>query len=147
MVTIPNTMTPQPTINGMVLRVLSARDWLELSREWIGREQARMESSMRRAGADGMDVARAVEEFAKAHSTYSVLAAMCKTIDGSLSILERAAKRAGVSRDALDEALTGVEPDEVIMAAYRCLGFRVGADGSAEGDSDPKAASPATPTS
>ena len=58
-------------------------------------------------------------------------------------LLDRASKRAGISRDALDEALTGVEPDEVIMAAYRCLGFKV----TAEGDSDPKAGSPATPTS
>ena len=121
--------------------ILSARDWLELSREWVGREQARIESSMRRAGADGMEVAKAVENFAKEHSTYSVLAAMCKTIDGSLSILDRAAKRAGIGRDALDEALTGVEPDEVIMCAYRCLGFRVTQEGSA----DPNATSRPTP--
>ena len=135
-------MNPQPTINGMTLRILSARDWLELSREWVGREQARIESSMRRAGADGMEVAKAVEEFAKAHSTYSVLAAMCKTIDGSLSILDRAAKRAGVSREALDEALTGIEPDQVIMCAYRCLGFRIAEEGSA----DPNAQSRPTPS-
>ena len=136
-------MNPQPIINGMVLRVLSARDGLELSREWIGREQARMESAMRRAGAEGTEIARMVVDFAQQHSTFSVLAAMCKTIDGSLAILERSAKRAGVSRDALDEALVGVEPDEVIMCAYRCLGFKV----ASEGDSDPKAASPVTPTS
>jgi hypothetical protein len=135
-------MTPQPTINGMVLRILSARDWLELSREWVGREQARIESSMRRTGADAMEVAKAVEDFARDHSTYSVLAAMCKTIDGSLAILDRAAKRAGVGRDALDEALTGVEPDEVIMCAYRCLGFKVTQEGSA----DPNATSRQTPT-
>jgi hypothetical protein len=125
-------MNAQPTINGMTLRVLSARDWLELSREWIGREQARIESSMRRAGADGMEVAKAVEAFAKEHSTYGVLAAMCKTIDGSLSILDRAAMRAGVSKDALGEALTGVEPDQVIMCAYRCLGFKLADEGSAD---------------
>ena len=135
-------MNPQPIINGMTLRILSARDWLELSREWVGREQARIESSMRRAGADGMEVAKAVEEFAKAHSTYSVLAAMCKTIDGSLSILDRAAKRAGVSREALDEALTGIEPDQVIMCAYRCLGFRIAEEGSA----DPNVQSRPTPS-
>jgi len=134
-------MNPQPTINGMVLRILSARDWLELSREWVGREQARIESSMRRAGSDAMEVAKAVEDFARDHSTYSVLAAMCKTIDGSLAILDRAAKRAGVGRDALDEALTGVEPDEVIMCAYRCLGFKVTQEGSA----DPNATSRPTP--
>jgi hypothetical protein len=136
-------MTPQPIINGMTLRILSARDWLELSREWVGREQARIESSMRRAGADGMEVAKAVEDFAKDHGTYSVLAAMCRTIDGSLAILDRAAKRAGVTREALDEALTGVEPDQVIMCAYRCLGFKVTDEGSA----DPNAQSRPTPLS
>jgi hypothetical protein len=136
-------MTPQPIINGMVLRILSARDWLELSREWVGREQARIESSMRRAGAEGMEIAKAVEDFAKDHGTYSVLAAMCRTIDGSLAILDRAAKRAGVTREALDEALVGVEPDQVIMCAYRCLGFKVAQEGSA----DPNVPSPPTPTS
>jgi hypothetical protein len=134
-------MTPQPIINGMTLRILSARDWLELSREWVGREQARIESSMRRAGADGMEVAKAVEDFAKDHSTYSVLSAMCRTIDGSLAILDRAAKRASVTREALDEALTGVEPDQVIMCAYRCLGFRV----AEESGADPNAQSRPTP--
>jgi hypothetical protein len=130
-------MTPQPIINGMVLRILSARDWLELAREWVAREQARIESSMRRAGADGTEVAKAVEAFAAQHSSYSVLAAMCRTIDGSLAILDRAAKRAGVSREALDEALTGVEPDDVMICAYRCLGFKM----SGETDADPNAQS------
>ena len=135
-------MKPQPTINGLALRILSARDWLELSREWIGREQARIESSMRRAGASGMEVAKAVEEFAGQHSTYSVLSSMCKTIDGSLAVLDRAALRANVSKDALNEALTGVDPEEVIMCAYRCLGFSLANEGSA----DPNASSRQTPS-
>ena len=137
-------MKPQPVLNGLTLRILSARDWLELAREWIAREQSRIESSMRRAGASGIDVATAVEEFAKQHSSYSVLAAMCKTIDGSLAILDRAATRAGVSKDALNEALTGVEPDEVILCAYRCLGFSLADAG--DGSADPNAGSRQTPS-
>lgn len=131
-------MNPQPTVGNLTLRILSPRDWLELSREWIGKEQAKIEASMRRAGANGTEIAREVERFAESHQTYSVLVAMCRNVEGSLMILDRAAQRAGVSRDALDEAMVGHQPDELMMCAYRCMGFRV-ADDSKEGDERPNA--------
>jgi hypothetical protein len=127
-------MTPQPTIGNVTLRTLSPRDWLELSREWIGKEQAKIEASMRRAGATGTEIAREVERFAESHQTYSVLVAMCRNVEGSLMILDRAAQRASVSREALDDAMTGLQPDELMLCAYRCMGFRM-SDGGSEGSS------------
>jgi hypothetical protein len=127
-------MNPLPTIGTATLRVLSPRDWLELSREWLSKEQHRLEASMKRAGATGIDVAREIERFAESHSTFSVLVAMCRSVEGSLMIIDRAATRAGLSRDALDEALEGVQPDDIMLTAYRCMGFKLADDDKTEGD-------------
>jgi hypothetical protein len=130
-------MNPQPIIGGIALRILSPRDWLELSREWLSKEQAKLEASMKRAGAAGIDVAREVERFAESHSTFSVLVSMCRNLEGSLMIIDRAASRAGVSREALDDAMVGLQPEELMMCAYRCMGFKVASDedGKDEGKS------------
>jgi hypothetical protein len=125
-------MTPNPTIGSLSLRTLSPRDWLELSRDWIGKEQAKIEASMRRAGASGTEIAREVERFAESHQTYSVLVAMCRNVEGSLMIIDRAATRAGVTREAVDEAMVGLQPEELMLCAYRCMGFKV-SDDSSEG--------------
>lgn len=126
-------MNPQPIIGGIALRILSPRDWLDLSREWLSKEQAKLEASMKRAGAAGIDVAREVERFAEAHSTFSVLVAMCRNLEGSIMIIDRAASRAGVSREALDDAMVGLQPEELMMCAYRCMGFKVASDGDSAG--------------
>jgi len=133
-------MTPQPTIGGIALRILSPRDWLDLSREWLSKEQAKLEASMKRAGAAGIDVAREVEKFAEAHSTFSVLVSMCRNLEGSLMIIDRAAARAGVTREALDDAMVGLQPEELMMCAYRCMGFKVSPEpGEADGTDSPNA--------
>lgn len=122
-------MNPQPTIGGLALRILSPRDWLDLSREWLAKEQAKLEAMLKRSGASGSDIAREVERFASEHQSYSVLTSMCKNLDGSLMILERAARRANVPLESLDAAMEGVQPDEIIMCAFRCMGFKIAEPG------------------
>ena len=131
-------MNAQPIIGDVALRILSPRDWLELSREWLSKEQAKLEASMKRAGAAGIDVAREVERFAESHSTFGVLVAMCRNLEGSMMIIDRSAARAGISRETLDAAMVGVQPEDLMMCAYRCMGFKVASDDDAKsGDAGP----------
>ena len=126
--TIAPAMNPLPTVGNLTLRYLTLRDWVELTEQWLSGRQIAHESSLRRAGASAVDIAKAAQEYADRRSTFETLGAMCKTSDGCLMILQRAQKLAGATDAQLTEALNGLTPNEVVTSALRCCGFRLEQD-------------------
>lgn len=113
------------TINGIVLRFLSLRDWSDLSAKWLAARQHEHEQSLRRAGASAVEIAQAVQEYAAKRSAYGLLLEMCKTWDGCVLILERAAGNSGIRADDLHAALEGLDPDAVAVLAMRACGWEI----------------------
>lgn len=124
-------MKPPLTVNGTTLRYLTLRDWVELTHDWLAARQHEQEASLRRTNADPASALKAAQDYAARRSTYGLLLEMCKTYDGALAILARAAKRAGVTEDGLDAALDGMDPDTVAVLAMRACGWDLKQDGDA----------------
>lgn len=116
-------MKPPLTVNGITLRFLCLRDWCELAQQWLATRQQDQEQAMRRSGATAVEMAKAAQDYAAKRSTYGLLLEMCKTFDGAMLILERAAQRNGVLPDALHEAIEGMDPDSVAVLAMRACGW------------------------
>lgn len=113
------------TVNGITLRTICLRDWVELTQRWLAARQQDHEQALRRSGASAGDIAKSAQDYAERKSTYGLLLEMCKTYDGASLILERAAQRNGVLPDALYEALDGMDPDSVAVLAMRSCGWQI----------------------
>lgn len=113
------------TIGSLTLRFLTLRDWCELTREWLGTRQQAHEQALRRSGASALEIAQAVQQYADRQSAYALLLEMCKTYDGALAILERAARNSGIKPDELHAALEGKNPDDVAILAMRACGWEL----------------------
>jgi hypothetical protein len=117
------------TIGSLTLRLLTLRDWNDLTYRWLAARQQEHEQALRRAGASALEIAQAVQDYASKRSAYSLLLEMCKTYDGGTMILERAAQNAGVEKDALYASLEGLDPDAVAILAMRACGWEIKAQG------------------
>jgi hypothetical protein len=120
-------MNLPPIANGLQLKHLTLRDWVDLTDRWLSVRQQNVEAAMRRANAGHADIARVLEDYARRQGTYQVLGDMCKTADGCMMLLERAAERAGANADRLESALAGMTPDEIAVLALQACGFRIAA--------------------
>ena len=117
------------TIGSLTLRLLTLRDWNDLTYRWLAARQQEHEQALRRAGASALEIAQAVQDYASKRSAYSLLLEMCKTYDGGTMVLERAAQNAGVEKDALYASLEGLDPDAVAILAMRACGWEIKAQG------------------
>jgi hypothetical protein len=117
------------TIGSLTLRLLTLRDWNDLTYRWLAARQQEHEQALRRAGASALEIAQAVQDYASKRSAYSLLLEMCKTYDGGTMILERAAQNAGVEKEALYASLEGLDPDAVAILAMRACGWEIKAQG------------------
>jgi hypothetical protein len=117
------------TIGSLTLRLLTLRDWNDLTYRWLAARQQEHEQALRRAGASALEISQAVQDYASKRSAYSLLLEMCKTYDGGTMILERAAQNAGVEKDALYASLEGLDPDAVAILAMRACGWEIKAQG------------------
>jgi len=118
-------MNRPPIVNGLQLKHLTLRDWVDLTDRWLSVRQQQVEAALRRSGAAHADIARVLEDFSGRQGTYQVLGDMCKTADGCMMLLERSAERAGIGAEALEAALLGMTPDEVAVLALQVCGFRL----------------------